>query len=145
MPFVRQTIGQAGIVKSVVKSRHVAKVEVTGGSWTYNLDVLRFVTKGGKPNSGSIPLLHKNTVKFYLFITVSSSTTMSLISNPNKSDALQTRENIRNSIKLNYLEIIRISGKTIEPFCKSVLLFVFSPEDLFAAVMKKKLVSMLGV
>ena len=84
MPFVRQTLGQAGIVKSVVKSRHVAKVEVTGGSLTYNLDVLRFVTKGGKRNSGSTRLLHKITVKFYLFITVSSTTTMSLINIPKK-------------------------------------------------------------
>ena len=50
-------------MKTVVKSRHVAKVEVTGGSWTYNLDVLRFVTKGGKRNSRSIGLLHKITVK----------------------------------------------------------------------------------
>ena len=63
MPFVPQTLGQAGIVKTVVKSRHVGKVEVTGGSWAYNLDVLRFVTKGGKRNSVSIRLLHKIVVK----------------------------------------------------------------------------------
>ena len=84
MPLYRQTLGQAGIVKNVVKSRHVAKVEVTGGSWTYNLDVLRFVTKGGKRNSGFIRLLYKSAVKFYLFITVSSTTAVSLMNVPKK-------------------------------------------------------------
>ncbi len=31
-----------------MKSRNVAKVEVTGGSWTFNLDLLRLVTRGGQ-------------------------------------------------------------------------------------------------
>ncbi len=43
-----QALGSAGIVKQVVKGRHVARVEVTGGTWSFNMDLLRFVTKGGQ-------------------------------------------------------------------------------------------------